>query len=384
MSTPLVKRAPWGRCPGREHGQAETYISSGAELQCTADVFLPEPAPRILHSMMNNLDGDVRYLPPGMAQGIDAAASNVGILADVWQADDPRRHKCTFCRSLKPGQAVNDFFLVLKVWEKQGRRGGSYLVLTLCDRTGPLCAFVGRPTHPLLPGHVIRVHGSTRQRHGQLELIVQSAIPVPSSPGLLASLIPSAPEPSSHYLQRLTKVTEAVSDPGHQGFIRGFLGDTAFLTRFCRAPASLEHHHAYEGGLLQHTVEVMESALRISPGLPRPLDLSLLLTLAFTHDIGKIDAYTATFPYRLTSLGRAWGHEILGLQRVFQTLTTHPVLSPAASGRLLTALLEAHRPAGRPAMPEIIVLKALDGLDAGLAHAQSIRGSEPSGLAQVG
>jgi 3'-5' exoribonuclease len=348
------------------------------------DVFLRDPTPGTFHTMMDSLDGDAQRFPLGAGPGRDTSTPNLGAPAGGPQVEGSSPRKRAFCRSLKPGQTVSDLFLVLKVRERQGRNGKSYLVLTLCDRTGALCAFIDRPRHPLLPGHVVRVYGATRQRYGQLELIVRSAVPVASDSGLLATLIPSAPEPASHYLERLRQVVEAIPDASYRVFIRSLLRDTDFRARFCRAPASLEHHHAYHGGLLQHTIEIMEAALRISPGLPRPLDLSLLLTLSFVHDCGKIDAYTATFPYRSTSLGRTWGHEMLGLRRVFQALATYPVLCPDASGHLLTALLEALRPASRPARPEVIVLKALDGLGAGLAHAQNIQTSELGGLAEVG
>jgi len=100
------------------------------------------------------------------------------------------------------------------------------------------------------------------------------------------------------------------------------------------------HHHAYAGGLLQHTVEVMEAGLRLRPLLPVAVDQTLLLTVGFCHDLGKVDAYTLQPPYALTPEGRALGHEWLGLTRLFRVVESLHAFPPEATGRLLATLTD--------------------------------------------
>ena len=64
--------------------------------------------------------------------------------------------------------------------------------------------------------------------------------------------------------------------------------DEAFMAKFTKAPAGIKNHHAYQGGLLEHVVNLMEVVLRISPCYPQ-IDRNLLLMGAFLHDLGKID-----------------------------------------------------------------------------------------------
>jgi hypothetical protein len=159
--------------------------------------------------------------------------------------------------------------------------------------------------------------------------------------------------------------------PPYRALVDRVLEDGAFVARFCQVPASLAYHHAYAGGLFQHTVEVMEAGLRLRPLLPVAVDLSLLLTAGFFHDLGKVDTYTDQPPYALILLGRSIGHEWLGFRRLFQILDATPSVSLETSGRFLTTLapIPGHRAAVLP--PERGVLATLDGLSVSLSRASA-------------
>jgi 3'-5' exoribonuclease len=61
-------------------------------------------------------------------------------------------------------------------------------------------------------------------------------------------------------------------------------------TRFLHWPAAISMHHAYEGGLLAHTVEVAETALHIADRFPQ-VSRDVLIAAALWHDYGKIFEY---------------------------------------------------------------------------------------------
>jgi 3'-5' exoribonuclease len=86
-----------------------------------------------------------------------------------------------------------------------------------------------------------------------------------------------------------------------------FLMDDAFVTAFTACPAGVKLHHAYVGGLLEHTVTMMEIADKLLPHYPG-IDRDLLLTGVFLHDAGKTRelAYSRAFGY--TDEGQLVGH----------------------------------------------------------------------------
>lgn len=278
--------------------------------------------------------------------------------------------KRIYVRDLKPGQQVRESFLIGRLVERIGRRGDVYLVLTLVDRTGQVRAYADCPAEPLLDGDVAHVSGRTRAAQGELEIIVNVIQPVDPLSYNLVDFIPAAPESPDAYLNRLSDIVAEVETAAYRNLIFAFLDDCSFLEPFSHAPASTSYHHAHDAGLLQHTVEVMESVLQI-PARLRGLDRDLLLTAAFLHDIGKIDAYTQTYPYRLTPAGHSIGHEILGLHRVFSTFDRRRDIPLSALGPLLALLvrLARARSATCQVTKEMVALTALDGLSAGCSRA---------------
>jgi hypothetical protein len=68
--------------------------------------------------------------------------------------------------------------------------------------------------------------------------------------GNRAAFFPAAPEAPNVYLGRLNRLVSLVTDPPLHTLITGLLEDEPVFERFIRSPASIEHHDAYEGGLL--------------------------------------------------------------------------------------------------------------------------------------
>ena len=58
-------------------------------------------------------------------------------------------------------------------------------------------------------------------------------------------------------------------------------------TAFRRTPCTRNGHHAYLGGLLEHTVAVATLARELCD-LHRRLNSDLLLTAAIVHDLGRM------------------------------------------------------------------------------------------------
>lgn len=88
---------------------------------------------------------------------------------------------------------------------------------------------------------------------------------------------------------------------------------------FLEAPASRYIHHAYIGGLLEHTLHVMQLAETYSK-IFEFAERDLLVAGAFLHDIGKIDEYIFLFKIDHSSIGKLKGHTLLGYERLQEKL----------------------------------------------------------------
>lgn len=262
--------------------------------------------------------------------------------------------------SLEP---IEGTFVVTGVKGRAGQRGRRYRVLTLRDARGQIRAFAHADCKPVRPGQTVRISGRIRLVHGERELLIRNMQSIDQD----RTGTTRGPATVDQHLTKLAELMREIRSP-YRALVEQIVGNQALFSRFCRAPASTDHHHAYAGGLLHHTIEVMEYGLTLRRSFPNTVDPSLLLTAGFFHDLGKVDAYTDHPPYELTARGACFGHEMLGLWYLLPLLNQTPSLSPQLGARLLAALrLMPSHDTGSIAL-EQEVLTTLDGLSVQLSR----------------
>jgi 3'-5' exoribonuclease len=159
-----------------------------------------------------------------------------------------------------------------------------------------------------------------------------------------------------------------IANPALRTFTLGVLGDRSLADGWRTAPCTRSGHHAYQGGLLEHTVGVASLAQTLCQWHPR-LDADLLVAAALVHDVGHIRAWRLGATFELTDEGRMLGHLAIG----------HEILDAAARGAGLAsdrrlALLHAvawHHgpPPGQvpaAASPEALALWRVNSLEVGV------------------
>jgi len=179
---------------------------------------------------------------------------------------------------------------------------------------------------------------------------------------------------------------KGVKDPVLSGLLGFIFRDRRIAAAFRAAPAAKRMHHAYIGGLLEHSVSVARNAVQVSRLYPQ-IDRDLLVTGAILHDIGKIDElrYDAP-PIDYTDRGRLLGHIAIGLTIVEGFC---PLLEDTSgAGERISALkhliLSHHgqREFGSPVLPmteEALVLHLIDDLDAKLNFLAGLKKTLPAG-----
>lgn len=125
---------------------------------------------------------------------------------------------------------------------------------------------------------------------------------------------------------------------GYRHLLNAIFWDEGRLYRFCSAPASISHHHAYRHGLISHTVEVAEIAMRMCSAEWASADRALTLLAALLHDAGKADEYEHRpgSGWIMTDRGRLLGHDMTIVQWT-TVAAAHPSLN--ISNEALMALL---------------------------------------------
>ncbi|MGH7382998.1 MAG: HD domain-containing protein, partial [Candidatus Methylomirabilales bacterium] len=141
-----------------------------------------------------------------------------------------------------------------------------------------------------------------------------------------------------------------------------------FREAFAAAPAAKELHHAYLGGLLEHTVSVVRLCETIAAHYGGVVDRELLIASAILHDVGKIRELTWERGFDYSDAGRLLGHITQGVLFVDEQIEQIPDFPPGLRLELLHNILSHHGEyvwgsPRRPKTVEAMILHAVENLD---------------------
>jgi 3'-5' exoribonuclease len=119
-----------------------------------------------------------------------------------------------------------------------------------------------------------------------------------------------------------------IRNPGMKRFLQHFFDANGACpyALYSSAPAALGNHHAYLGGLLEHSVQVTDAAVALAqePGCRGMADLDILRASTIVHDAGKIHEYTwRGAPIGMSPSSALFNHMITGPIMVWQIWRRH-------------------------------------------------------------
>jgi 3'-5' exoribonuclease len=249
--------------------------------------------------------------------------------------------------------------------------------LELRDRTGTIAARAFQDADALAGrferGELVRVSGRVERFRDQPVLEVARIARV--SPGDSAEaddpsrFLPTAYRDLDELEGFLEHLAGEVHDRRFGGLLEELLSDRDLRAELRRAPCTRAGHHAYLGGLLEHTVAVATLAYEVCQLHPR-LNQDLLLTAALVHDLGRTREFTYGAEIGLTDEGRLLGHLVIGSQMV---ALRAGAIDEERRLELLHCVLCHHGAAGAPGgrfgSVEALTLCRLNALDAGVKGA---------------
>jgi 3'-5' exoribonuclease len=278
--------------------------------------------------------------------------------------------KKTFIADLQAGHLLeNEPFLLQDVITRKTKDGRDYLLGNLRDKTGQVAyIYWDAPEYMLrvaLPGRIVLITGRVNNYKDSLQITITDLNEC-LNPDLTAFL-PASPRPREAMLAELKDIVGLLAKPWHTLVERLLLADAPFLRQFATAPAARKMHHAYLGGLLEHSLSMANLAHTIADHYPH-VNRDLLVTGALLHDMGKALEYDVTQGFSFSDDGRLVGHIVRAVVMIEQAAAQLGNF-PEAELRQLIHLVTSHHGTlewGSPIPPktlEAILLHQIDLLD---------------------
>jgi 3'-5' exoribonuclease len=272
--------------------------------------------------------------------------------------------------SLRPGDEVRGVYACTRKDRLLTRTGSPYLALELRDRTGTVAARVFERADELAGGfergELVAVEGHVERFREELTLtlttVARAAVADP------AAFLPSAYRDLEELDGFFEHFAREVYDDEYARLLAGVVSHSELRAQLRRAPCTRAGHHAYLGGLLEHTVAVATLATSLCELHPR-LNSDLLMTAALLHDIGRVREFTYGADFGVTDEGRLLGHVVIG-ERMIGELCAAARVSDERRVALLHAVLCHHGPELVPGRrfgsAEALALYRINSLDAGV------------------
>ena len=280
---------------------------------------------------------------------------------------------------LRRDDQIEQVFLVASRELRRAKSGKSFIQATLQDSSGQIGAKMWDASPAIAadmpPDSFIKARVRTDEYQGNLQVIIESFRPVDQDQVDLANFLRHTDKDVDQLFKSTLDHLRKVKDKSLLQLTKQFVTDKDLMEKFKSSPAAMAMHHAYVGGLLEHTENMLSLALQILPNYPQ-LNPDLLLVGIFLHDIGKTVELSTTTTIKYTDTGQFLSHLIQGTLMIQEKAA----LAAKALGsdfpkqtldQLMHIILSHHGQYeyGSPVLPataEALVVHYLDNLDAKL------------------
>lgn len=279
--------------------------------------------------------------------------------------------------------------VTLKVTSKrlqESRDGKKFLLLTLADRSGEIRAVdwfnATENDAKIKVNSVIKIRGRVMMYMDKLQINIdkdRDALMVLSKEEYDSSLFIAVTKKDINKMySEFKSLIDDVSKQHLRELIKLPFEDSSFVEKFLKAPAAIIVHHAYRGGLLEHTLGVMKLCKSIGQLYP-DINKDLLIVGAAIHDVGKIYEYKIE-PYGIerTTEGELIGHIVLGAKMINDWAEKIPGFPKKDLYHLTHMVLSHHGELewGSPTLPktlEAVILHHADDLDSKIGQINSLK-----------
>ncbi len=281
-------------------------------------------------------------------------------------------------------------FLVSEKHILKARNGDEYIGLKLKDRSGVIDAKIWNNLIHLKDrfeaGDFVEITGESNYYNDNWQVIIKDLERLDEKDVDKKAFLPSTQKDVEGLQVELLSLIDSVKHTGLRKLLEEIFTDEKFYNAFIHAPAAKSMHHAYVGGLIEHTVSVAKIANIVSKSYS-DVDRDLLVTAALLHDIGKVyELDPVTFNY--TTDGKLIGHIIIGYTIIQNKIEKLNLLKEETKLNLLHCILSHHGEYeyGSPKKPktkEAVLLHLIDMLDSRMQPVADAKVDESTGWSDM-
>lgn len=277
--------------------------------------------------------------------------------------------------AMREGDSVKGIY-ALAGCELREYQNGKFMSLKLGDRTGKIRGVLWDGAEQIYVrlnvGDIVNVRGKVGNYQGVRQVQVHALEKVTDLEAIdPARFLPSVNGDPAAIAARFRELVESFTDEHYRALLLAFMEDEAVFGPFMQAPGAKQWHHAYLGGLLEHTVSMMEIADFLCRHY-RNVNRDLVLAGAALHDLGKTVEYEYKTAIGYSDEGRLLGHITIADEIITRAIDAIEGF-PREKGTLLRHLVLSHHGDKAPDSPrhpmtlEALLLHCIDYTDSQMA-----------------
>ena len=292
-----------------------------------------------------------------------------------------------------PGDVLDDVFVITGKQLSATSTGKYFIKAFISDRTMQLTARMWNATREIfntLPeAGFLKIRGRVENYQNNLQFIIEQTWPAKDGTYDMADLVPHTTKDIPKMYARLVEVMGSIQNRHLAALVDAYTADERLMAQFCKAPAAMTFHHAFLGGLLEHTlnaIEVADAICRFYPGLNR----DIVIAGIFLHDIAKTWELTYECAFGYSDGGQLVGHIVKSAiwvehkRRKAEEMLGEPI--PQRLIDVIQHIIISHHGVPEfgaikmPGTPEAIAVHYIENLDAKLVMSlQATRGEASPG-----
>ncbi len=246
--------------------------------------------------------------------------------------------KKLFVRDLESGKRIRGTFFVKNKTVAIDKQGKPYLIVLLSDKTGDVEARLWENVEHFSRKFdlhdIVVVDGWTQLYQGKLQIKLVKIYKNEEEEENIEDYFPAGKKDKEDVRREIVNILKAhIKDKFLWQLIRSFIEDASFMEKFLSMPAAKSLHHAYLGGLAEHTLSVMKVVVKLSEHYRgiygSRFNPEVAIAGAFLHDVGKVAELSSEKNFSYTDEGRLIGHIVLGMGIVdekIKRIDSFPVL----------------------------------------------------------
>ncbi len=278
---------------------------------------------------------------------------------------------------IEDNQKVESIFLVKSKSQATGKTGKPYIYLKLADKTGEIKGYVWDNAEKFSPlfevGDIVKIRSRTSIFQNEIQLGISEIEKIPYESldekeiGLFFKS--SAYDIDTMFGELKLILKENLTDEYVVRLTDKFLGDGEYVKILKLIPAAKSIHHAYFGGLLEHTLSMLKIGVFLSEHYKRHVIKDVLLSSIFLHDVGKTEELRIKNNVaEYSDEGRLLGHIVLGANAVSAKISAIPGFPENLKLLILHSIISHHGELEygspkRPKTTEAFLLHYIDNMD---------------------